>query len=298
MRPAWTRADLEGTVNRADLFGGSILVEGQGVVDAVGTVTLRAGGAVTLDADATVATLQTVLRPNYRLVEREVQVVVDTVRVAAGTTLVPLVSYVDTQITEQVGTERVVVGSRYETMNVTLSQIGYYNPNAPLASRFLEVLVEGEHYFNDGTRRPAGSLVPIVDWTDAGNEQVPVRSVPVSDRPSGDYTQVNAATNRYLAFTQLSDAQRWAVLNSTGYMPIYQFDYTNWKLNQTINGTASQLSEGYIGSDGQALYPSWKPGGTLNPQEVFYVDVANWRDKYIVMPTGAQEAILSVASQG
>jgi len=94
------------------------------VGDAVGTVTLRAGGAVTLDADATVATLQPVLRPNYRLVEREVQVVVDTVRVAAGTTLVPLVSYVDTQITEQVGTERVVVGSRYETMNVTLSQIG------------------------------------------------------------------------------------------------------------------------------------------------------------------------------
>ena len=292
------RSALEGSITRSQLSGGSITVRGQGVVDAVGTVTLRAGGTVTLDADATVATMETVLKPVYQTVERTVDVVVGTVKVAAGTTQVPVVSYVDTEITEQVGTERVVVGSRYETMNVTLSQIGYYNPNAPDDRKFLEVLVEGVHYLNDSTRAAsAPSYAVVVDWSDAGNEQVPIRSVAAADRPSGDYTRATALTNKYLSFAQLSDAQRWAVLNSTGYMPLYSFGYSDWKLNVTVNGTASQLSEGAVTSDG-VVRPSWKPNGVENGREVYYVDVANWRDKYILMPQGAQEAILSVASQG
>jgi hypothetical protein len=295
---SWDRARMESAVARADLRDGDIVIEGQGILDAKGTVRLVAGGSVTVDADAAVTGFEAIKKPVYTTAETQVQQVIGTVRVAAGTTLVPQISYVDTEITEQVGTELVVVGSRFETMKVTLSQIGYYKPNAPESQRFLETLVEGVHYLNDDTRLSSLPDLPVVNWSNAGNEQFKVRSVEAADRPSGDYTKLNAQQNPYLGFNELADAQRWAVLNATGYMPLYDFSYSDWKLNQTINGTASALPEGYMGSDGKALTPTWKPGGVENPREVYYVDIANWRDKYVRMPKGAQEAILSVGSTG
>ena len=84
-------------------------------------------GQFTLNADANVSSVETVLVPVYTTVEKEVQVVVDTIQVPDGVVLVPEVTWVPTQITEQVGTERVVVGSSYQTMNVALQQIGYFN---------------------------------------------------------------------------------------------------------------------------------------------------------------------------
>jgi hypothetical protein len=271
----------------ADLF----IAAGDISVDGPDGFPFVSAADVTLDADANVSTLETVLVPVYTTVEKEVQVKVDTIQVADGTVLVPEVTWVATQITEQVGTERVVVGSSYQTMDVALQQIGYFNPNAPDDRKFVEVLIEGVHYLNDSTRQgTAPSYAKVVAWSNAGNEQVPVRS---ATAVTGDY-----ASAAYKGFAQLNDAQKWAVFNSTGYMPLYDFTYSNWKLNQTINGTASALSEGHVGSDGKALYPSWKPGGVLKPKDVFFVDVANWRDKYILMPVGAQEAILSVASSG
>ncbi|MBV5333657.1 hypothetical protein JZU54_09085, partial [bacterium] len=84
------------------------------------------------------------------------------------------------------------------------------------------------------------AFAKVVNWTNAGNEQVPLRS---AEAVTGDYTSAS-----YRAFTQLSDAQKWAVFNSTGYMPLFDFTYTNWKLNQTINGTPSTLLEGTVGS--------------------------------------------------
>jgi hypothetical protein len=297
----WSADQMRGTttpVTRANLNGGTITIAGQGLLQAVGKVSLLAGGNVTLNADANVAAVETVLVPVYVTAEKEVKVVVDTVKVSDGTVLVPEVTWVPTQITEQVGTDLVVVGSRYETMTVDLQQIGYFNPNAPDARKFVEVLIEGVHYLNDNSRDSAPAYAHVMtgtDWDNAGNEQVPTRSVPASDRPTGDYTAAS-----YRAFTQLSDAQKWAVFNATGYMPLYDFGYSNWKLNQTINGTASALAEGFVGTDGKTLHPTWNPTGSLaaTTKDVFYVDVANWRDKYILMPVGAQEAILSVATSG
>ena len=282
---AWTREQMAGTVTRANLSGGTITMAGQGLLQAVGTVNLLAGGNVSLDADANVSSVETVLVPVYTTVEKEVQVKVGSIQVADGTVLVPEVTWVDTQITEQVGTERVVVGSSYQTMNVALQQIGYFNPNAPDNLKFVEVLVEGVHYVNDSTR---GALYgKVVNWSNAGNEQMPSQTAtPVT----GDYTQA-----AYRDFAGLSDAQKWAVYNSSGYMPLYDFTYSEWKLKQTINGTASELPEGYKKNPtDKPLYPSWKPDGVLNTKQVFFVDVANWRNKYILMPVGAQEAILSI----
>jgi hypothetical protein len=262
----WTRDQMEApTITRAMLSGGNITIAGQGLLQAVGTVNLLAGGNVTLNADANVSAIETVKVPVYTTVEQEVQVVVDTIQVADGVVQVPEVTWVPTLITEQVGTERVVVGSSFETMNVNLQQIGYFNPNVADNLKFVEVLIEGVHYLNSNYRQSsAPGYAKLVNWANAGNEQVPVRSVAEGDRPSGD-----PASGAYKAFTQLSDAQKWAVFNASGYLPLYDFGYTNWKLNQTINGTASALAEGTMGSDGKALYPAWKPNGVLNAKDVF-----------------------------
>ncbi|MBV5333656.1 hypothetical protein JZU54_09080, partial [bacterium] len=140
---AWTREQMAApTITRAILSGGNITIAGQGLLKAVGTVNLLAGGNVTLNADANVSSDETVLVPVYTTVEKEVQVVVDTIQVADGVVLVPEVTWVPTQITEQVGTDRVVVGSSYQTMTVNLQQIGYFNPNAPDDRKFVEVLIE------------------------------------------------------------------------------------------------------------------------------------------------------------
>ncbi|MBV5332202.1 hypothetical protein JZU54_01180, partial [bacterium] len=113
---------------------------------------MLAGGNVTLNADANVASVETVLVPVYVTKEKEVQVVVDTIQVPDGVVQVPVITWVPTQITEQVGTEKVVVGSSYQTMKVDLQQIGYFNPTAPDDRKFVEVLIEGVHYLNDTTR--------------------------------------------------------------------------------------------------------------------------------------------------
>ncbi|MEN9762058.1 MAG: hypothetical protein RI906_1884, partial [Pseudomonadota bacterium] len=270
----WSRDRLERGIALSDLNGGTITVRGQGLLTAADEVRVLAGGAVRLDADASVGGIVEVQVPVYVTVAEEVPVVVDTVKVAAGQIQVPEITWVPTEITEQVGTEKVKTGSKYATMEVKLNQIGYYNPKADYDKRFREVLIEGVDYFNS-----------TVNWNKAGNEQVPNRSVGSGDIPPPDY---QATT--YKAFTELSDAQRWAVLNTTGYMPIYEFNYSAYTLHVTENGTASVQTN---------VRPAWDPvaNGTV-VKDVFYVDVAGWRDKYILMPVGAQEDILSVATAG
>ncbi|MDP4842168.1 MAG: hypothetical protein NWR74_06260, partial [Burkholderiaceae bacterium] len=283
---AWTRQQMEASLTRADLDGGTITIAGQGLLQAVGTVTLLAGADVTLDADANVASVESVLVPTYVTVEKETQVVVGSIKVASGIELVPEITIVPTEVTEQVGTDKVQIGSSYETMDVSLTQIGYYNPNAADSSKFVETLIEGVHYLNSTTRSAQIKGVTIVDWTKAGDEQTPTRQ---AESVTGD-----PESTAYKGFAQLSDAQRWAVLNATGYMPVYEFDYTNYQLNQTINGTASVLTQ----DDG--TYPDWNPTGDISDttKQVYYVDLANWRDKYILMPVGAQASLLSAASSG
>ena len=84
---------------------------------------------MTLDADARVSGIEQILKPVYTTTEETVQVVIGTTRVVAGTVLVPKISYVETEVTEQVDTKLVPVGTRQETMDVTLTQVGYYNPD-------------------------------------------------------------------------------------------------------------------------------------------------------------------------
>ena len=82
----------------------------------------------------------------------------------------------------------------------------------------------------------------------------------------------------------MNDAQRSAVLKTLGYMPLYDFSYTNAEVHQTINGTPSTNT--------------WVPDWAGNEEKIYLVDVAGWNDKYIRMPEGAQADVLRVVSQG
>jgi hypothetical protein len=62
-------------------------------------------------------------------------------------------------LTDRTGMEEVVVGTRFYTMDVTLTQDGYWNPDAPEDSRFREYFIEGIDYVNENiTWTPAEEL--------------------------------------------------------------------------------------------------------------------------------------------
>ncbi|WP_043112627.1 hypothetical protein, partial [Pseudacidovorax intermedius] len=266
---------------RAQLAGGNILVLEQGKVNAEGTLVVQAGGDVVLKSSQQLKAVQAVEVTSYTTTEQTVDVVTGYQQVADGTIQVPEVSWQTTQVTEQVGTELVKVGSSYHTMDVTLSQTGYYNPSAAADQQFREFFIEGVDYFNTAEEKALSTLpnkaaIPVIDWTRAGDEQNPGRT---TTAPSGDYK-----SSDYKSFSQLTDAQRWAVLNTLGYMPLYDFGYDNAVTHQTLNGNTTE----------SAWAPDWKN----NALQVFYVNVAGWRDKYVLMPVGAQEDVLRVVSQG
>ncbi|MBV5304621.1 MAG: hypothetical protein JZU70_10550 [Chlorobium sp.] len=268
---------------------GTVYVITSGLLDAAGAITIKSGGDVIVNADATVGGLTTILNPVIKTVTQEVTKITGYKQVFAGTIKVDVVSWQTTLLVEQIGTAKVVVGHKNYSMDVTLEQIGYYNPNAAEGSKFREVLIEGIDYRNASGEAGTG---PVVDWTKAGSDALPTRT---AEAVVGAYK--NAA---YKEFTALTDAQNQAVLNATGYMRLYQFSYGASKkdangnitaqadnkvlLEQTINGTPSD----------NFVTPEW----ASNPEVIYRIEVDGWQDKYIKMPKGANEDILRVVSQG
>ena len=267
----WSLGVLAAPISRSNLSGGSITISQSGTLNADDTANLKAGGDVVINADTSGGGTAPVVIPVITTGTKYVDVITGYTQVYAGTHTVNDVTITKTLITEQTGTEQVVVGHNNYRMDVSLEEVGYYNPNAPDGAKFREVLVEGIDYFNS-----------TIDWAKAGNEALPSRTASVV---TGDYK--NAA---YREFQALNDAQKQAVLNCTGYMPLYQFSYS-WggvsgkvQLEQTINGTPSNLT----------VTPLW----AANAEKVYRIDVAGWRDKYVMMPEGANQDILNVVSQG
>ncbi|RZL34014.1 MAG: hypothetical protein EOP35_16605, partial [Rubrivivax sp.] len=271
------RASLEGTVLKSELLGGSISILGQGLLRATGHLTLMAGGDITLDADADLNADRDITTQVVTLVAEKVTRVTGYTKVATGTVTVPEITYQDTVITEQVGTELVPVGSSYTTMNAVIEQVGYYNAST---GEFRETFVEGVDYLNQAI---TGSTIPVVNWSNGSDEQHPGRAA--TSPPSGNYKDT-----AYQEFQQLDDAEHWAVLNTLGFKPLYQFSYSNPQLHEVKNGVPHVYSPGQGGYTG----PAWAG----KPEKVYFVDVANWRDKFVLMPQGAQEDILALVSQG
>jgi hypothetical protein len=150
------------------------------------------------------------------------------------------------------------IGSVYYTMDVTLTQDGYYNPRAVAGRKQREYFIEGVDYFNSTdyphTLTPG---VPLIDWAKWN------APTPTSDYHSPDYQ----------TFAQLSDIQRNAVIRTLGYLPLFDFSYSNARKKQTIEGNPSDLP--------------WTPDWAGKPAVIEYVQVAGWTDKYIRMPQGA-----------
>ncbi|MHC4089841.1 MAG: beta strand repeat-containing protein, partial [Planctomycetota bacterium] len=132
----------------SDLSTGNLLLTGEAVLDAVGEVIIRAADDVELLAFAEIGDPRALPNPNIVQNASTVQVVTGSRQVEDGIITVPEVNWVTTTVTEQVGTEEVVVGSLYHTMDVVLAQDGYYNSNAPAGQKFRDYFVEGVDYFN------------------------------------------------------------------------------------------------------------------------------------------------------
>jgi hypothetical protein len=143
----------------------------------------------------------------------------------------------------------------------------------------VEYLVEGIDYKNAN-----------VPWSNANNVETGVAS---ATAVTGDYKN----TAGYKSFENLDDQQRQAVLNYTGYMPLYRFKWSNAVLNRTFNGVASSTTP-YSPGTAFSASTQWRPSWHSAAEKVYYVEVAGWRDKYILMPEGSQNDVYSAVTQG
>jgi hypothetical protein len=142
----WDTAQLLGIVTVADLSGGDILIDG-GTLRSSGETTVLAGSDVTVVGATTVGSDPVpVRRPVIITTPQTIEVITGTRQVAVGSILVPEVTFVTTTTTEQVGTESVRVGSAFNTADITLTQLGYYNPNASTGNQYREYFVDGVDY--------------------------------------------------------------------------------------------------------------------------------------------------------
>jgi hypothetical protein len=278
-------AALLGAIDAAQLNGGRITIFGQGTIDAGGNVSLQAGGDVNVLSDAEVADGEGKLARNYIYVGTEsYQEVTGTRQVDSGRTYTTYTQY-ESEVSkiQRLADALVQVESNFTQFKVTLSQVGYWKPNAPAGQQMREFFIEGVDYFNSE-----------VNWDNAGTDALPDRK---AESVTGDYK-----STAYKTFTQLSDAQRQAVLNHLGYMPLFSMSYASGdvgvqgqanyqasqtdkvKVTRTRNGTTTQSIED----------ASWKN----NSLRVGLVNVAGWKDKYILMPEGAQSDILRLVSEG
>ncbi|WP_139226226.1 hypothetical protein, partial [Falsiroseomonas stagni] len=243
-------AVLQGTLTTTDLSGGNIIIEEGGALSASGALTLLAGGSVTVDSG--VVNAGNHLRTAYSLTPQSqvVSVVTGTSLVASGTVTQQQTVWETTVVTEQIGTESVKIGSEYYTMNVTLTQTGYWNGRI-----FREFFVQGTDYNNvSGTNTVAWSAYNL------------------------------AAPAAKATFGQLTDAQRSAVLDTLGYKPLYQFTYSNYTLQRTVDGVTTST----------AAVPTWS--GAV--QRTIASPLPGWEGIYIKLPDGASDDLLRVISQG
>ncbi|MEO7577447.1 MAG: peptidase inhibitor family I36 protein, partial [Massilia sp.] len=260
-----SREFLEGDHATDSLTGGTVKITGQAVVNALGAIVVQAGGDVTIAADSAVAAPTSIQVPVYTTVSEAVSVVTGYTQVQDGVMQVAVQVPVTTSITEQTGTVSVKVGSEYNTFDARLTQTGYYNPNAAYGKQFRETLVEGVDYTNNDAR---------IKWSDFG-----------VSAPDTNYKSAG-----YKTFQDLSDNQKKAVLAGTGYLALFDFDYSNAQLHRTENGTPTIVD---ITTD-----PTYKPTWANNAKVIYHIDVDGWRDKYVLMQSGAQEDILNINSFG
>ncbi|MDA1018412.1 MAG: LamG domain-containing protein, partial [Planctomycetota bacterium] len=240
-----------GTVNAADSLdvqaGGDVTING-------GTLTSGGDSNIAADHDVTVvgvtsvgSELVPVLRPVIVTTPRTIEIVTGTRQVAIGSILVPEVTFVTTTTTEQVGTESVRVGSTFNTADVSLTQLGYYNPDETPAKRYREYFVEGVDYHNSS-----------IDWSKT------------LDPLSGDVVVLPVSTPPVAGtqFGALLDPQRNAVLIALGYRKFYDTAFAALQTHNTINGiptTQTWQPDWYNATESASVVGAWNASG--NPTD-------------------------------
>ena len=284
--PFWTDGQLFGAVTIADLNGGNITING-GLLSSEGTAEIIAGGNVEVIGSTSVGSdLVTVKRPVINTTTKYIDIVTGTRQVAVGTVLVPEVTFVTTTSTQQVGTESVRVGSAFNTAEISLLQLGYYNATTGVTRK---TFIEGIDYTNAGLTDAEWAR----SYDEATGDIINVGSV----RPIGNTD-----------FQQLTDEQRNAVLIKLGFRPLYNMSLTDLAVHRTINGIPTT----------DAWHPKWEgqfttqvldttyeftggsdPAGIITYQQyanrsVVRLAMDGLRDKYVIVPTGADADFLKV----
>ncbi|MFM8477211.1 MAG: hypothetical protein ACKOEO_15630, partial [Planctomycetaceae bacterium] len=272
----WTDAQLyAGGLTASQLQGGNITVRDSGILDAVNRIEVASGGSFSLSASAVVTpNLRSILTPVIVQREKTVDVVVGTRQVAAGTKTVEETTLVETQVTEQVGTQTVRIGTKYHTLDVQLVQEGYYN-----GSLLREYFVEKVDYQN--TAR-SWNTAPVMPWSSYhAFPDGTVQNIVLRPRSGG---QQVAAPESELTFAQLTDDQRSVVVDFLGFRRLFQFRWTNARAHQTVNGNTTIIP----------WTPDWVNDGTI----IASFNVPGLSDKYVRLPEGAREDFLRIVSQG
>ncbi|MEI7699746.1 MAG: hypothetical protein WCK86_08130, partial [Planctomycetia bacterium] len=273
---SWTDSQLLASgLTAALLTGGNVTVRDSGILDAITRIEVAAGGRFELAAAAVVTpNLKTVTTPVIVQREKTIDVVVGTRQVAAGTKTVEEVSLVPTQVQEVVGSQTVRIGTAYHTLDVKLTQEGYYN------GRILrEYFVEKVDYQNV---QRTWSAAPVIPWS--AYRVLPDGTVYKVGRDSQTGGGVIAAPEADRTVAQLTDDQRSVVLDVLGFLRIYSFSYTNALRHQTVNGNTTIIP----------WTPDWKNDNTV----IVRFAAPGLSDKYVRLPEGAREDFLRIVSQG
>ncbi|MEN9556606.1 MAG: hypothetical protein RLZZ232_2892, partial [Planctomycetota bacterium] len=264
---SWNLGQLvSDSILSSQLSGGSISVEQSGVLDAGNEIRVVSGGSFDLSADAVVTpNLASITEPVIVQREQQISVVTGTRQVAAGSQLVDVITYVPTEVTEQTGSTTLRVGTAYHTLDVALTQEGYYN-----GSTHREFFVQNVDYENE-----------TIPWT--SYERLPLGLVrkPAQAPAAQDAVSAPEIT---ATFAQLTDDQKSVVLAELGYLRLYRFSYTNARRHQTVNGNTT--------------ITAWTPRWANDPVFIHRFSFPGLSDKHILLPEGAVQDFFNVVSQG
>ncbi len=255
----------------SSLGAGSIYLLGAGKVTTTGQFEALAGTDVIVDASATGAGSRLVSTPVIGTEQVQYQKITGYTQVVDAVIDVPVVKWVSTTVTEQVGLESVKSGYYFTTMDVTLRQDGYWNGTTKR-----EWFVEGVDYQNFSGR--SGTFTgPVIDWADFG--------LGTAD------ADLKSSSGLAKTFNELNDLQRDSVIATLGYKKLYNFEYSNLQKHQVINGNTTIVKWDPVWS----LDP---PAGKAKAMQVVNLNVAGLEDKWINVPVGAEADLLRAVSQG
>ncbi|MFA9373158.1 MAG: Ig-like domain-containing protein, partial [Poseidonibacter sp.] len=186
-----------------------INITSQGKLDVAGDLDITATGEFNLDADASLGATKVILVPQFVTSEKTIKVPGGTQQVEDGTYTVKVSAGMTPYTYEKVlGYKKVDVGDQYFTMDIDLSQDGYYNKTT---NTYKEFFIEGVDYHNS--------------------------DIFSSTEVSSDYKN-----DDYKSWQQLSDDQQKTVLLNIGYKEAFKTSISAIIDHQTKDGVVSQTS--------------------------------------------------------